>query len=59
MLIEDMDDDTTYEMLVDGEVRMLALSGFFKEMIAHPKVIEAFDNTNTSIPDVEYREVGF
>lgn len=57
MLIEDMDDGITYEMLVDGEVRMLALGSFFKALIAHPKVIEAFYNTNTKIPDVEYREV--
>lgn len=57
MLIEDMDDDTTYEMLVDGEVRMLALGSFFKELIVHPKVIEASDNTNTNIPNVDYREV--
>lgn len=55
MLVEDMDDDTTYEMWVDGAVRMLARSSFFKALIAHPKVIEAFDNINTGIPDVEYR----
>lgn len=36
MLVEDMDDDTTYEMLVDGEVRMLSLGSFFKAMIVHP-----------------------
>lgn len=59
MLIEDMDNDSTYEMLVDGEVKMLSLGSFFKEMISHPKVIESCDNISTNISDVEYREVGF
>lgn len=57
MLVEDMDDDTTYEMLVDGEVRMLSLGSFFKAMIAHPRVVESCESTNIAIPDVEYREV--
>ena len=59
MFISDMEDDKTYEMVVDGEVRMIAKGDFLKKLIIHPIVVNAFEECvdTESCDSVIYREV--
>jgi hypothetical protein len=51
MNIKDLEDDSVYEMIIDGEVKMASNGSFIKVMMTHPKVIETYRQQGSSMKD--------
>lgn len=61
MNIEDLEDDSIYEMSVDDVVRMTALGSFLKACVRHPKVVEAYQQYASTTSDetpMVFRKIG-
>lgn len=59
MKISDMEDDKGYEMLVDGECKMIAKGSFFKSITNHPSIKAVYENGEYEYTNsiIEYKEI--